>query len=414
VDRVVEQEVEVLTRFGLVLAALAVVLPGARPAQAQETRNVVAACEGSAVTAALGTQACVSTQIGLAASPNPTPPGGTVSFSASASPATDCWDDLGHSWWGSTAFALPVHEAFTWTVYCAGDGIQSSSLHVTVDAGGGGGGGGGGTGGEVPAVTNLPAVLGTAEVGQTLNATTGSWTNSPTSYTYVWRGSGDLAELGRGRSLVLTQAHVGRQIRVDVLACNGTGCGSWAVSAWTAQVVEQLPVYDPVYAEGGDTDEFASTTLCSGRLCSVSLLHGHSSTGPQATSNAVCARVGGSVTRSNAIGRIWRMNHWLSFCADRSKVTRVWDRVVDGEILLSAVARTFYPWEWQTVTDSSPSVGTWSTRSFARIRFRMCGLFRFGPVCHSSEPWIELVLHGDGRVTCQSSVGQLRTCRVRL
>ena len=95
---------------------------------------------------------CTAVQIGLSASPNPTPAGGTVSFSWSVSPATDCWDNLGHGAWGGYSFQLAVSEPFTWTVSCTGDGIQSSSLPigvatVPIDGGGGGGDGGGGGGG---------------------------------------------------------------------------------------------------------------------------------------------------------------------------------------------------------------------------------------------------------------------------
>ena len=39
---------------------------------------------------------------------------------------------------------------------------------------------------SVPANTALPAVSGTAQVGQTLSASTGSWSNSPTSYARQW------------------------------------------------------------------------------------------------------------------------------------------------------------------------------------------------------------------------------------
>jgi hypothetical protein len=266
----------------------------------------------------------------------------------------------------------------------------------------------------VPAVVVAPTVSGVPEVGQTLTASAGSWTNSPSSYAYVWRRSGDLAELGSGTSLVLADQHVGAQIRVDVRACNGTGCGSWASSAWSAAVAAPPPVYEPAYAEGTDTDEFTTTTLCSGSSCAVSHVHGHGAVARPVTGNAVCARVGGSVTRSNSVTPIWRMSHRLAFCADRSRITRVWDRVVDGEILIPGWAQAFYPWEWQTVADSPPVVGWGSSRSFARVRFRMCAVFRIGPVCHVAEPWIELTLFADGRVTCQSSAGPLRNCRLRI
>ena len=81
---------------------------------------------------------CSSLQIGLSASPNPTPAGGAVSFSWSVSPETDCWDNLGNSAWGGYSFTASVSEAFTWVVSCSGSGIESASLYVGVTASGGG------------------------------------------------------------------------------------------------------------------------------------------------------------------------------------------------------------------------------------------------------------------------------------
>jgi hypothetical protein len=83
-------------------------------------------------------QACLAAMIGLYASPNPTPAGGTVSFSWSVSPETDCWDNLGNSAWGNYSFDLVVTDPFTWVVYCMGNGVESQTLDIGVDGGGGG------------------------------------------------------------------------------------------------------------------------------------------------------------------------------------------------------------------------------------------------------------------------------------
>ena len=80
---------------------------------------------------------CSSLQIGLSASPNPATPGGTVSFSWSVNPETDCWDNLGNSAWGGYSFARPVSEPFTWVVSCSGSGVESASLYVGVEGSGG-------------------------------------------------------------------------------------------------------------------------------------------------------------------------------------------------------------------------------------------------------------------------------------
>lgn len=230
----------------------------AAPADSQAPPPIAATCVAGTAENPLdqtdeSMQACMMAQIGLVASPNPTPPGGVVSFTWSVSPATDCWDNLGNSAWGNYSFSRAVNSSFTWTVYCTGNGVESNSLNIVVSnptdpppppPGGG----------YVPALTSPPTISGTTEVGNTLAANRGSWTNSPTSYSYAWRRSGDLQQLGSGSALALTSAHVGYQIRVDVMACNGTGCSSWASSGWTATVSQPPP--PPVYAcsNGWDDD----------------------------------------------------------------------------------------------------------------------------------------------------------------
>ena len=100
-----------------------------------------------------------------------------------------------------------------------------------------------------PANTALPAITGTAESGQTLAATQGSWSGSPTSYAYEWRrcdtgGASCTAILGAtAASYQLTPSDVDATLRVAVTATNAGGDAT-AVSAATATVT--APVAGPI------------------------------------------------------------------------------------------------------------------------------------------------------------------------
>ena len=95
---------------------------------------------------------------------------------------------------------------------------------------------------SVPANTALPAVSGTAQVGQTLSGSTGSWSNSPTSYARQWtrcNSSGSSCVDINGAtaaSYLLVAADQGSTIRVRVTASNAAGPGAPATSAQTAVV----------------------------------------------------------------------------------------------------------------------------------------------------------------------------------
>ncbi len=87
-----------------------------------------------------------------------------------------------------------------------------------------------------PANTSLPGISGTAEEGQTLTETPGSWTNDPTSLTYQWlrcstAGSGCSAITGAtGKTYTPGAVDVGRTIRVQETATNSAGMGAPASS----------------------------------------------------------------------------------------------------------------------------------------------------------------------------------------
>jgi hypothetical protein len=92
-----------------------------------------------------------------------------------------------------------------------------------------------------PANTAPPTISGTPAVGQTLTASNGSWSNSPSSYAYQWlrcNGGGNSCTPVPGatqQTYKLTQADAGHTMRVRVTATNADGSGS-AQSDKTATV----------------------------------------------------------------------------------------------------------------------------------------------------------------------------------
>jgi hypothetical protein len=109
----------------------------------------------------------------------------------------------------------------------------------------------------VPVNTAVPVVSGTAQVGQTLSTSNGSWTNSPTSYRYQWQscdsaGANCVGISGATVATYLVQsADVGHTLRSTVVAVNGAGSSSPASSAATAVVT----------SGSGTTKQFGNTSV---------------------------------------------------------------------------------------------------------------------------------------------------------
>ena len=103
----------------------------------------------------------------------------------------------------------------------------------------------------VPVNSVLPAITGTAQVGQSLSASTGTWSGSPTSYAYQWsrcNSSGaSCVDLGGATnpSYLLVAADLGSTLRVRVTASNAAGPGAPVTSVQSAVVVA-APVGVPV------------------------------------------------------------------------------------------------------------------------------------------------------------------------
>jgi hypothetical protein len=91
-------------------------------------------------------------------------------------------------------------------------------------------------GGSAPVNTAPPTITGAAQQGQTLAAATGTWTNSPTSYTYQWQdcnssGTGCVNIIGATNSTyTIASSDNGYTIGVVVTATNSAGSTSQASS----------------------------------------------------------------------------------------------------------------------------------------------------------------------------------------
>ena len=98
-----------------------------------------------------------------------------------------------------------------------------------------------------PANTSAPTVSGVAEQGQTLTASAGEWTVSPTSFEYHWlicNPSGATCSAipgATGTTFTVPASAVGTTIRVAVGAGNASGAGTAAMSAQTDVVASNFP-----------------------------------------------------------------------------------------------------------------------------------------------------------------------------
>ena len=95
-----------------------------------------------------------------------------------------------------------------------------------------------------PSSSVVPVITGTTRTGDTLTTSNGSWTGSPTSYAYQWSRAStvggtynDIAS-ATNRTYELTNADIGKFIKVSVIATNSIGPSSAALSAATSVVVD--------------------------------------------------------------------------------------------------------------------------------------------------------------------------------
>ena len=118
---------------------------------------------------------------------------------------------------------------------------------------------------SAPLNTSPPTITGTAQEGQTVTASPGTWTGTaPIAYAYQWRrcdsAGNNCADIpaATASDYTLTAGDVGSTVRVQVTASNSAGSAS-ASSAQTATVTAAAST-DPVIAAAGDI--CSSATNC--------------------------------------------------------------------------------------------------------------------------------------------------------
>jgi hypothetical protein len=115
-----------------------------------------------------------------------------------------------------------------------------------------------------PVNSSLPAITGTAQQGQTLTGSNGSWTNEPTSFTYQWQRcdttGANCAPISAATALtyVAVSADVGSTLRLTVTAANAAGSSSPATSSQTAVVQQGTGSTFGKTTVGGLSDSFVA------------------------------------------------------------------------------------------------------------------------------------------------------------
>jgi hypothetical protein len=168
----------------------------------------------------------------------------------------------------------------TSTSYSAGDADVGATLRVSVSATNLGGTTSASSGATTsvtaapvvtspPANTALPQVTGTAQVGQTLTTSKGTWSGTPTSYAYQWRrcdsaGANCANVLGAtATTYTLATGDAAATFRANVTATNAVG-STTAASAQTAAVAAATaPTLNGRFgiATGGSIQNYSATDL---------------------------------------------------------------------------------------------------------------------------------------------------------
>jgi len=117
--------------------------------------------------------------------------------------------------------------------------------------------------GSAPVNTAKPTITGSPVVGESLNASNGTWTGGPTSFTYQWQrctSSTSCADVdgATARTYGVRSADVGNTLRVNVTAHNASGSTATAASDQTATVTSNGGTTTVVHNNHAPTLSFLS------------------------------------------------------------------------------------------------------------------------------------------------------------
>lgn len=113
----------------------------------------------------------------------------------------------------------------------------------------------------LPANTTAPVISGSLTVGSTLSCTTGTWSNSPTSYAYQWmRGASNISGATSATYVTVT-ADGGTSLTCVVTATNAAGSASATSNALSIAAAPTLPV-NTVAPVASGTATVGSTLSC--------------------------------------------------------------------------------------------------------------------------------------------------------
>jgi hypothetical protein len=100
------------------------------------------------------------------------------------------------------------------------------------------------SGGVSPVNTVAPAITGTAQEGQTVTCSTGTWTGTPTiTFAYQWKRNGSDIGSATNSTYTLVTADVSQSITCQVTATNGSGSASATSNTITPTAALLLDTY---------------------------------------------------------------------------------------------------------------------------------------------------------------------------